>query len=121
MTVKLTSGGIDRGALPICDCVEVVAEKALAEDWKAGTRKAGIDMDGLELIALKAAPRLVESMATAVLWRQLLLLLSSRYSMGMLLRSSMDGASAKIEHVTSRFPRHRRRVSPNGWNSAIEK
>lgn len=80
MTVKLTSGGIDRGALPICDCVVVVAEKALAEDWKAGTRKAGMDIDGLELIALKAAPRLVESMAAAVLWRQLLLLPWSRYS-----------------------------------------
>lgn len=47
-------------------------------------------MDGLELIALKAAPRLVESMVAAVLWKQLLLLPSSRYSMGMLLRSSMD-------------------------------
>lgn len=37
-------------------------------------------IDGLELIALKAAPRLVESMAAAVLWRQLLLLPWSRYS-----------------------------------------
>jgi hypothetical protein len=76
---KLTSGGIDRGALPMCDCVEAVAEKALVEeDWKAGTLKAGMDIDGLEVIALRAAPRLVESMVAAVLWGQLLLLPSSR-------------------------------------------
>lgn len=68
MMEKLTSGGIDRGALPICDWLEVVAEKALAgADWKAGTRKAGIEMDGDEAIALKAGPRLVESMVAAVL------------------------------------------------------
>lgn len=67
MIEKLTSGGIDRGALPICDWLEVVAENALAgADWKAGTRKAGIEIDGDETIALKAGPRLVESMMAAV-------------------------------------------------------
>lgn len=68
ITEKLTEGGIDRGALPICDWLEVVAEKALAgAAWKAGTRKAGMETDGEEAIALRADPRLVESIAAAVL------------------------------------------------------
>lgn len=75
---KLTSEGTATGALPICDWVAVVAENALAEaaeaeaeteaeaDWKAGARKAGIEVGNGEADALNASRELVENMAAAV-------------------------------------------------------
>lgn len=52
---KLTSGGIDKGARPICDWLEVVAENARnGATWKAGTRKEGIDIEEEEAIALSS-------------------------------------------------------------------
>lgn len=46
---KLTSGGIEMGLRPICDCWEDVAENALAGCEKAGRRNDGIDADGADI------------------------------------------------------------------------
>jgi len=63
--VKLTSGGIDNGARPICDGRFVDAEND--RDWatgKAGRRNAGMEMEGAEAIALSSPfERAVESIA----------------------------------------------------------
>ncbi len=53
--VKLTSGGIDRGARPICDGRFEDAEKDReAKVGNDGRRKAGIEMEGAEAIALSS-------------------------------------------------------------------
>jgi hypothetical protein len=65
MTVKLTSGGIVNGALPICDCAVLLAEKALV--WKAGRRKHGIVMEEEEARAL-SRPRALVVANMVVVW-----------------------------------------------------
>lgn len=65
--MKVTSGGMESGARPICDARCVEAEKHRVEDGKEGRRKAGIEHDGLELIARsRALVRVVESIVDAV-------------------------------------------------------
>lgn len=62
--LKLTSGGIDIGARPICDGREVDEEKVRVEETeKDGRRKAGMEAEGAEIIALsRPFDRAVESM-----------------------------------------------------------
>lgn len=53
MTVKFTSGGISKGALPMCESLLQVAENVRAGTfWKAGSRKLGIEIDGEDAIVL---------------------------------------------------------------------
>lgn len=65
--VKLTSGGIDSGARPICDCWLEDAEKhRVVVIGNAGRRNDGMDAEGAEAMALsKPFVRAVESIANA--------------------------------------------------------
>jgi len=57
VTLKVTSGGIDKGSLPMCDGRLADAENCREETTgKAGRRKAGIEAVGIEAIAL-SSPR----------------------------------------------------------------
>jgi hypothetical protein len=68
MTLKLTSGGIDNGARPICDGRHVEAENDReGAIGNAGSRKVGIETDGETAIALcKPFDRAVENIASWV-------------------------------------------------------
>jgi hypothetical protein len=61
--VKLTSGGIDNGARPICDGRVAEAENDREETaGNAGRRNAGMEAEGTEAIALsKPLDRAVDS------------------------------------------------------------
>lgn len=61
--MKLTSGGIDSGARPICDGRAVDAERDREETaGNAGRRNAGMETEGTEAIALsKPLDRAVDS------------------------------------------------------------
>ena len=63
--VKLTSGGIDNGARPICDGRFIEEENDRVETaGNAGRRNAGIEAEGAEAIALsRPFDRAVESIA----------------------------------------------------------
>jgi hypothetical protein len=65
MTLKLTSGGIDNGARPICDGRHVEAENDReGPTGNAGSRKAGNETDGEVAIALSSPfDRVVENIA----------------------------------------------------------
>jgi hypothetical protein len=53
VTMKLTSGGIDSGAFPMCDSLRQVAENFRVETfWNAGSRKLGIENEVEDTIAL---------------------------------------------------------------------
>jgi hypothetical protein len=59
MTVKLTSGGIDKGVFPTCESLADVVENVRAGTfWNAGSRKKGIEIEEEEAIAL-SKPRAV--------------------------------------------------------------
>jgi hypothetical protein len=66
--VKITSGGIDNGARPICDEHWVEAEKVREEGiGKAGRRNEGKDIEsGMVATFSKALARAVESIADVV-------------------------------------------------------
>jgi hypothetical protein len=66
MTLNLTSGGIDKGARPICDGRHVEAENGREETiGKAGSRKAGKETDEEAEIALSSPlDRVVENIAS---------------------------------------------------------
>jgi hypothetical protein len=66
MTLHLTSGGIDKGARPICDGRYVEAENDREGIiGKAGSRKAGKETDGEAAIALSSPfDRVVENIAS---------------------------------------------------------
>jgi hypothetical protein len=71
MTLNLTSGGIDKGARPICDGRYVEAENNReGMIGKAGSRKAGKETDGEAAIALSSPfDRVVENIASMLsLW-----------------------------------------------------
>lgn len=53
--MKFTSGGIDRGARPICDGRVVEAENGRAESGNAGRRKEGMVWHGVDVIARSTA------------------------------------------------------------------
>jgi hypothetical protein len=70
MTIKLTSGGIDKGAFPMCDSLAQVAENDRAGTFgKAGSRKHGIEteIEGEDAIAL-SKPRTLVVDNIARLW-----------------------------------------------------
>ena len=59
MTTNLTSGGIDRGAFPMCDSLAQVLENVRAGTfWNAGSRKVGIEIEVEVAIAL-SKPRVL--------------------------------------------------------------
>src|SRR4051812_21698075 len=63
--VKFTSGGIDRGARPICDGREEEVEKGRETTGKAGRRNEGREIDDEEAIAFSSPLDLaVESIFT---------------------------------------------------------
>jgi hypothetical protein len=66
MTLNLTSGGIDKGARPICDGRQVEAENDREGIiGSAGRRKAGMETDGEVAIALSNLfDRAVENIAS---------------------------------------------------------
>jgi hypothetical protein len=66
--VKLTSGGIDNGARPICEDRVVETENGReTTTGNAGRRNAGIETEGAEAIALsRAFDRAVESIVHAL-------------------------------------------------------
>lgn len=69
--MNLTSGGIDKGARPICDGRYVEAENEReGMIGKAGSRKAGKETDGEAAIALSSPfDRVVENIASMLsLW-----------------------------------------------------
>ena len=60
VTTKLTSGGIDRGAFPMCDSLAQVVENVRAGTfWNAGSRKVGIEIEVEVAIALSKPRALV--------------------------------------------------------------
>lgn len=66
--MKSTPGGIDRGALPICDAREGEEEKEREEAiGKAGRRNAGIEAEGAEAIALSSPLLRAEESMTCML------------------------------------------------------
>lgn len=66
--VKLTSGGIDKGARPICDGRLVEAENDRDPTGNAGRRNAGMEAVGAEAIALSSPlDRAVDSIACCCL------------------------------------------------------
>lgn len=57
---KLTSGGIDKGAFPMCDSLAQVAENVRTGTfWNAGSRKLGIEIEVEDAIALSKFRALV--------------------------------------------------------------
>lgn len=70
MTLKLTSGGIDKGARPICDGRHVEPENDReGVIGNAGSRKAGSEKDGEAAIALcTPCARVVENIASWARW-----------------------------------------------------
>jgi hypothetical protein len=58
--MKLTSGGIDKGAFPMCDSLAQLVENVRAGTlWNAGSRKLGIEIEVEDAIALSKPRALV--------------------------------------------------------------